>query len=690
MVNNKLSNLIYLFLLIEDNDYINYEYSLDLIKNIYKLLKKEKSKIKKVLLSKVIVKLILNYEYYNYDDEVQLNEIEKYINENNITNINNIKEYISDLNKYKDYEIKIDKIYSDIISKLIKTNKIDDKEYTSNLIKELDLENMNITETMFDEIKTTLDENSQYLEKYTIKNISDLNDDNIINFFYILFKYILKLPIYIYLIPFLLKTKKKIIKLIKTNKLNYINNENFEYVFNFITDTKYYKEKVLNKTKIINKSSNSNQTIFSTKKKQYLNKTINNNNNYCSITKFKNIIKGFKEKSEIIIREMVNGNIIIGGSEDNIYIFDKELKNLIEIVIPMNIKIKTDKLETEINSRNYKNTEEFKSLKKGKDVIETNKSKLENKEDFIQILFCSKYSVILYTLSSFKNKKKFDKLILEFPCSECFEIIYDNDRIEYIFIGEKGIRHYNSFKDFPSKKNKPAFEDNKLAFIEGIKINNKYLALTSNSVTTKGEDILVFYDIEKKTIIRPEKEIKYSFNTGANSLLLTMLKDDKEILLCACKKYTSAQKNGILIIEPVIKEKKDIYCCFLETNEFEVNCFCPITKKENNKIIPTNYFLVGGYDTEKGEGLIKLYNIKPNINESNEFSCIIEYLQDIIIDNTNDIDGFNGTVNCITQSKTNRDLLISCWDGKVYRLSEPNISYYLADENYSNDSFYNN
>ena len=256
MINNKLSYLIYLFLLIEDEkEIVNYEYSLDFIIDIYELLKQDNSKIKNILLSIIIAKLISNYRNTNNNsenDEDKLNEIESYINNNKKNYIKDMKEFIPDLNENNNNEMKIDKMISDIINKLITTNKIDNNEYTSKVIKELDLENMNLTKTMFEEIKITLDENNKYLEKYIIKDISDLNDDNIINFYYILFKFILKLPIYIYHIPFLSKTKKKIIKIIKTNKdnsKNIKNNENFKYVFNFITDTKYYDEKYFPKSK---------------------------------------------------------------------------------------------------------------------------------------------------------------------------------------------------------------------------------------------------------------------------------------------------------------------------------------------------------------------------------------------------------------------------------------------------------
>ena len=56
---------------------------------------------------------------------------------------------------------------------------------------------------------------------------------------------------------------------------------------------------------------------------------------------------------------------------------------------------------------------------------------------------------------------------------------------------------------------------------------------------------------------------------------------------------------------------------------------------------------------------------------------MIKYLEDIFCDDNNNYPLFDGNINCILQSKINGKLLISCWNGKVYLFSEPNIKYYL-------------
>ena len=81
------------------------------------------------------------------------------------------------------------------------------------------------------------------------------------------------------------------------------------------------------------------------------------------------------------------------------------------------------------------------------------------------------------------------------------------------------------------------FSYNKI-FINGIKINENIIVLSSNSVYKNGEDILFFYNFNKKTIIH---EIEgFSFTISLNGLSLMNINEkynNSKILLCACRKY---------------------------------------------------------------------------------------------------------------------------------------------------------
>jgi hypothetical protein len=297
------------------------------------------------------------------------------------------------------------------------------------------------------------------------------------------------------------------------------------------------------------------------------------------------------------IRELSNGNIIISRQENKINIYDQNL-NLLKINLIHNANDNTNDNINDNSTKLYVIT---------KNIIETNESQIQKSKDHIEIINCSNiissykknnklklYSESVMTLYSSSNNENdlIEKKHFNVPCTGCFEIVKDK---EYIIIGEKGIKYFNDSDELI---------DDTLPFKGGIKINNNYLALISNSIIPNGKDILVFYDIKSKKIIDLENGIKYSFNIGVNSLFLMKKEnEDKGILLCACKKYYSSQKNGILIIVPEIKENEEINYNFYDTEEFEVNCFCQInqtSKKNNTKNI---FFFAGGFDIEKRQGV---------------------------------------------------------------------------------------
>ena len=261
---------------------------------------------------------------------------------------------------------------------------------------------------------------------------------------------------------------------------------------------------------------------------------------------------------------------------------------------------------------------------------------------------------------------------INIPCSGCYEK-KNGEKIEYVVIGEKGIYHFN---DFPSIKIEKKIDYEKIInykkdernYKGSIKINDNILALTSNSVLPKGEDILVFYDMNKKEIIKDNKIQNFSFVNGVNGLIIMNLeKEDKKVLLCACKAYTTNQTNGILLINIEIKENKELTTKYYETDSFEVNCLCKIDVNENNH----NYFFIGGLDIDKGEGMIKLCEL---IYKNNEFK--IDILDDIFSDDEASA-LFKSSINNIVQSKKSGKIIVSCMDGKVYSFSKPNINDYL-------------
>ena len=259
----RLSDCFYSILLITENtSYINYTYNFDLIKRLFNENEEEKSTIKKVLNSKILQHLINNYEGFDIsEDDMITNEIAtiKQKNEENINNnLNFFREYNINLSKDDILDTNIEIIYINIINSLIKNRKFEDYYYTLNVIKELDLENIDITQNMYNSLLDLLNSHESYIDDYIISTVEDLYDEKKINFYYILIKYILKNYIYRYSIPLLLNTRKNIIKILKeksdeiksfvfdNNKYNNNLNKKRKYLLKTIIDSEYYYVKYLN------------------------------------------------------------------------------------------------------------------------------------------------------------------------------------------------------------------------------------------------------------------------------------------------------------------------------------------------------------------------------------------------------------------------------------------------------------
>ena len=172
--------------------------------------------------------------------------MEKYNRENIKNNIYILREFNLDINEDEIYEINLEEIYEEIISYLIKNKKLEDYDYSYNIIHQLEINFIDITEKMFDELSIILNSNEAFITDYSISNSEDLLEPNKINFYFTLFKYILKDSKKIYNFPWLLNLKKIIINNIKNSvnfnfdKIDDDVKERFEFNIKFILDSNYY------------------------------------------------------------------------------------------------------------------------------------------------------------------------------------------------------------------------------------------------------------------------------------------------------------------------------------------------------------------------------------------------------------------------------------------------------------------
>ena len=318
----KLSELFYFSLLLIDNPVlIKYEISLNYIKKVNDLINKSKNNALKILLlSKIILILIYNFKGQNYYDEnIYGTEIEKMKNDYISIIKNNLEILNFDLN-YEDYIAKeIDYIYMKIILALIKKNDFNDIGEIIKIIEELDLKSINITEIIYKGLSEELDnKNDNYWNRYKIENFDDLKYKNIINFYYILLKYIFKNSLYIYNIKFLNENRKNLLNLLSKNfsdiKKLCEEEDKIEYIINNLINSKYYlNSKGKNNVDQNNYSNNFAASIANQgeEKDDFVNNFFGMNQksqlsqNISSIIildeEFKNRVKSILQKSKIII-----------------------------------------------------------------------------------------------------------------------------------------------------------------------------------------------------------------------------------------------------------------------------------------------------------------------------------------------------------------------------------------------------
>ena len=419
--------------------------------------------------------------------------------------------------------------------------------------------------------------------------------------------------------------------------INEINDDNYKEIdFNESLDIwELIKQKDENEKKIISQKEKEE------KKYSLLNIIESRQVSYYKIIEFEKVISTHKGSVEFIYN-LSNGYFITGGDSSKLFIYDQQFNPIFKINLPSNpfgvyeVQYHENKTTLKIISFSYENIYIIK-LDIQKCLIYIQKFEI-SANNVVQINFNT------YIINNVKGG---------FISQDSFE----KNSLKKIFT--------NSYK-------------------QGIKIREKIIAFTSNNIMPNGKDRIIFYNVKYNEIIYELEG--YSFCMSKNSLLLmnNYKTFNDKILICACKKYTSYQKNGILLIY-INDDFSDFDENFYETGYFEPSCLSNISlvnnfyiNKKLDKIIDTDYFFIGGFDPIKGEGVIKLYKIIVNYDPS---KIKIEFCQDIIFeDEEKKFYGFNGAITSMVQSKATGQFLISCSDGNINLFSPANINYFLLNE----------
>lgn len=292
--------------------------------------------------------------------------------------------------------------------------------------------------------------------------------------------------------------------------------------------------------------------------------------------------------------------------------------------------------------------------------------KKSNKNNQVELVACCPKNINLIDINMDSLQYHIQQYqIPNIVCFFCYQMINDI----YVVLSNTSVIAFQNI--FNSDPNNSSFKYDDKLYYSGAKISNTEIALTSNSLYKKGEDNLMIINVIERKIVANFGGFSYVY--GPNGLAVINVNDDNKIIIAACKKYMSGQKNGILLIEHKPNQNENNHT-FYETGNFEVNCTCPIVDR-NNGI--NNFFLVGGFDSDIGEGQIKLFKFKKT-NKIEEGYSSIEFLQNIEFEFNSKFQGFEMPITGLHQSSTDGKLLVTSLNN-VYLLSKPNLDFYLNE-----------
>ena len=252
-----LSEYFYLDKLINKNtDALNFTYNLKFIEKINEENKKYGKSLRQLIISKIILDFI-NY-YKQLDDENEnvkvfekkIKNIEKGNREIIMNNINYLVNTIGLNIEIEDLiKMEVDDLYVEIIYTLIINKKIQNCSFFLGICEQMDLDSIDISKKLYEKYLELLFKDNNYSNYYLVTDLKQLFCPITINYFYFLFKYILKDSSYIYQIPFLFKVRNNILKILKTNS-NFITikkPKKTEFVIKKFLDIDYYINKYIEK-----------------------------------------------------------------------------------------------------------------------------------------------------------------------------------------------------------------------------------------------------------------------------------------------------------------------------------------------------------------------------------------------------------------------------------------------------------
>ena len=682
---NEMAFLFYLSLLINYNkNIVSFSFSIHLINKINSINNIDKNNIyKNILISKIILELINFYKSNQIYEEKNNKEEKENLNKIENNNNNLIEKYINYFGNIglkidkKDLKLKnIDLIYAEIINILLKTK---DFDLSHKIIDQLDIENINITKSMLNEISKTLSSKESNIDEYRLNDFDDLLDSKKVDFYYILFKCILKNPIYIYDIDFLNESRKTINKkiILEQNQSKYLSNNNIRridnnfkdkviYIIKFFTNSEFEVKYInLNDNNILNsKLSSETETNNSSLNapnpfdySSYIEQQEKSRRHFSILDHNNEISQNLEEKNE---ENQINiqNSIINGENQINIQnsISNEELTN---IIFPIN-----NQYDSSIYQENSNNLKENKShilsniedkekvsFKNMIDDIENilNKSSISlsinyNKENAIEFeeMKCKEIDGKIF-YEDFKNyfsKEQEKKLLMEY-----FNNLFNNYK--------KLITFFETIKDYANT----ILSQNKYL----IKINLKEVDPKKNNGI---KNIISEYNLEKPFSLEDKYKDENILNKNDYEGFKSFSKEivSNPFQISSIKKKTNTISNSISTMWAIIDK----------TEKYQVISFKKLIGKHQKvaeKIMEVNKssFLSAGYNQ-----LIE-YNMDSGKTKNHDFGNLLSFF----IDKKEVLICQNKNFTFLNNLNSNIKTVYSCRN--LFNLKDSN--YIVCDEN---------
>ena len=619
-----LPYLFYIFLLIKyQNDLVNYVYEIDFIENVNNIRKKTKNSLTNFILAIIIIELVNNYKstelYDEYNDEENkildkiYEESQKIKSEVTVE----LKQFNLRINENYIEDNMIGEIYKEIIQSIINNKKLDDFDFCSNVFEQIGLNEIELTEDVYNKLIEIFDNNEEYINEYQISKLDDLFNEQKLNFYMTIFKYIFKNSFYIYNISFLNSARNRFLKIIKNesnnkllkakNEQNNLNvNEKISFLISKFCDSEYYIDKYLN-------------------------------DKHNEIMEILNYYKDFyfieKEKEIKDIENYINNKNDISENKMNLYLNDlnrakylNERKNIIYFLLEgQNGKIKSKKCRQKMIVKYIKKMEDCEKM------IKDGKFKTKMRKDDKKILY--------YYFGNKDNQIFFSKIFSENEIDSFIKGIEgDNEIINYI--NNKDNKESNVFKDIfeipnniEQKSTEESEVENGKETIENIKIIGTHEKSAEAIIKTKdgfyasiGEQSLYLFDSSYEKILELKNNNSGLFtylqemqNICENNKIeliattqeeISLIKIDKKDMLykkesnkiCNSKHKSCIpidNKNNIIICKEGIYHIKDFFSeiTFPKTNKIsEINCIGGIKISKDLIAITSNINIQGGED----------------------------------------------------------------------------------------------